>query len=197
MVNNNEIKVEILLFQGYRGCRENRGYREGYGFLRKPIYIVGFADGLWLPNVLKRIRFLFSLHCTYKSPMRKAEKGMERWLRSSRIGCTIAHGTHAANRRNTHEQMRKLTRGQAPLTAPKNSGRHRRRRRTYTIIQVEIDPNTGNISTVRSREWERLPSQAPRSSGGCRQRRLGGCTLVQVEIELKGKLIPGELPRSG
>ena len=116
---------------------------------------------------------------------------MERWLRSSRIGCTIAHGTHAANRRNTHEQMRKLTRGQAPLTAPKNSGRHRRRRRTYTIIQVEIDPNTGNISTVRSREWERLPSQAPRSSGGCRQRRLGGCTIVQVENVLKGTSNPG------
>ena len=33
-----------------------------------------FAHGLWLPNVLKRVRFLFSLHCTYKSPMRKAEK---------------------------------------------------------------------------------------------------------------------------
>ena len=48
--------------------------------------------------------------------------GMERWLRSSRTGCTIAHGTHAANRQNTHDQMRKLTRGQAPLTAPQKFG---------------------------------------------------------------------------
>ena len=68
------IEVEILLYRDCRGCRDDRGDREGYGFLRKPIYIVGFADGLWLPNVLKRVRFLFSLHCTYKSPMRKAEK---------------------------------------------------------------------------------------------------------------------------
>ena len=43
----------------------------------------------------------------------------------------------------------------------------------------------------------RLPSQAPRSSGGCRQRRLGGCTIVQVENELKGKIIPGSSGAAG
>ena len=37
---------------------------------------------------------------------------------------------------------------------------------------------------------ERPSSQAPRSSGGCRQRRLGGCTIVQVENEIKGTSIP-------
>ena len=43
----------------------------------------------------------------------------------------------------------------------------------------------------------RLPSQAPRSSGGCRRRRLGGCTIVQVENELKGKPIPGSSRAAG
>jgi hypothetical protein len=44
---------------------------------------------------------------------------------------------------------------------------------------------------------KRLPSQAPRSSGGCRQRRLGGCTIVQVENELKSKIIPGSSRKAG
>ena len=41
------------------------------------------------------------------------------------------------------------------------------------------------------------PKKPPRSSGRWRRRRRRDCTIVQVERELKGKLIPGELRECG
>ena len=43
----------------------------------------------------------------------------------------------------------------------------------------------------------KAPLTGPPKFGGLPSRRLGGCTIVQVENELKGKLIPGSSGEAG
>jgi len=43
----------------------------------------------------------------------------------------------------------------------------------------------------------KAPLTGPPKFGGLPSRRLGGCTIVQVEIELKGKIIPGSSGAAG
>jgi hypothetical protein len=73
----------------------------------------------------------------------------------------------------------------------------KRRRDLYSSpLHVRLIDETVKSELTLS-ESRKAPLAGPPKFGGLPSRRLGGCTIVQVENELEGKLIPGSSRKAG